>query len=94
MQTHLNVLVFSIQLKTESIYRSMIFATSNNIDVTLHPKLVVKLNFCNLDSSAKKKTLQGPIYKGDDLNTIKALNNDKRLSFSVKNLIRQLRILL
>jgi hypothetical protein len=64
---------FMIKLQTESVYRSIIFATSDNSDATKHPKLRIGLNFCS-GSSARQSTVTGRTITPDVIDLNKADN--------------------
>jgi hypothetical protein len=64
---------FMIRLQNESIYKSIIFASSDNSDATKHPKLRVGLNFCS-GSSARQSTVTPHIITPDVIDVNKANN--------------------
>jgi|GEM_PF-1850248 len=55
---------FLIRLQTESIYRSIVFASSDYADSTKRPKLRIGLNFCSA-AAARTSTITPHIYTPD-----------------------------
>jgi hypothetical protein len=65
---------FLIKLQTESYYRSIVFASSDNTDATKHPKLRVGLNFCS-SAAARTATPEGKIYTPDVIDAAGKVSN-------------------
>lgn len=55
---------FCIRLQTESYYRSMLFASSDNADATRRPKLRIGLNYCS-SASARTYTAESNVPVSD-----------------------------
>jgi hypothetical protein len=62
-----------IKLQNESIYKSIVFASSDYADASKHPKLRLGLNFCS-DSAARRGVSTGKIYTPDVVANGKAQN--------------------
>jgi len=86
---------FLLKLETESYYRSLIFASSDNTDPTLHPKLEITYNLPNgkndIVNSRNWQLYPNPnngrflIKNCNDINFIEIYNNIGAKVYSLKN---------
>ena len=78
---------FQIKLVTEEYYRKMIFASSDNVDSRLHPKLVVcySLAYFNSESEEKDNYIEFNIYPNPTKELLNiSINNPESTSHSIE----------